>query len=166
MANLLSNLNKISNIVKNKLDYICISFIFVMTIIIWIQVILRYIFSIGLPWAEEIAKYLLVWSAMIGAAIVLYENGHISVNFLFDKFPDKYKKWIKLAHYLIYICFFAIITYYGYFYAIFGLRFTSPSTGIPRFWPYLSIFIGGLFMICFTVVMLINHIYNTFFKHD
>jgi C4-dicarboxylate transporter DctQ subunit len=135
-----------------------------MTIIIWTQVILRYIFSIGLPWAEEIAKYLLVWSAMIGAAIVLFEKGHISVNFLYDKFSNKYKKWIKLAHYLIYICFFAIITYYGYFYAIFGMRFTSPSTGIPRFWPYLSIFIGGLFMTCFSIVMLINHIYNRFLK--
>lgn len=166
MSTSLKRLIIISNFVKQKLDYICISLIFLMTIIIWLQVILRYIFNMGLPWAEEIARYLLVWSAMIGSAVVLYENGHISVNFVFDKFSEKCKKWIKIFHFFIYICFFAIITYYGFFYSIFGLQFTSPSTGIPRFWAYLSIFVGGILMLYFSVVMLIDYIYNAFAKKD
>lgn len=34
-----------------------------------IQVIYRYVFNDSLVWSEEVARYALIWSAMIGAAV-------------------------------------------------------------------------------------------------
>jgi len=157
-------LNKTCNSTKKGLETTGIFFLFIMTIIIWIQVIMRYVFNVGLPWAEEIAKFLMVWSAMLGAAVVLIENGHISVNFLYERIPLNFRRWVKIGNMLLFIVFFLVLSYQGLIYAEFGLKFISPATGIARFWPYLSIFVGGLFMLIFSVYLLISHIYESYYK--
>jgi len=130
----------------------------------WVQVLLRYVFNIGLPWAEEIAKYFMVWSAMLGAAVVLYENGHIAVDFLFNKLAEKQRNWIKTGHLLLALILFGIMAYFGWTQAIFGLDFKSPTTGITRFWPYLSIFVGGFFMLLFSIHLLMSHLRDHYFN--
>lgn len=139
-------------------------FMSIMTIIIWVQVIMRYIFKIGLPWAEEISKYLMVWSAMLGAAVVYVRNEHIAVDFIYQKMPEKYRNWIKVGHILLAMGFFFVLTYQGWFQALFGLRFKSPAVGITRFWPYLSIFAGGLFMLIFSISLFLLHVQENFLK--
>lgn len=47
-------------------------------IVVW-QVFARYALHRSPGWSEEVARYLLVWIAMIGAAAVLRGGGHVAV---------------------------------------------------------------------------------------
>ena len=61
----------LSFILNNFEDLISAFFISVTTILVVINIILRYIFNSGLVWSEEVATGCFVWSVFIGAVAVL-----------------------------------------------------------------------------------------------
>jgi len=42
-----------------------------MTILVFIQVVMRYVFSNSLSWSEEMARFIFLWLSWIGAAMQL-----------------------------------------------------------------------------------------------
>jgi TRAP-type C4-dicarboxylate transport system permease small subunit len=58
-----------------------------MTILLLVNVFLRYLFSRPFPWAEEISVLLIVWVVFLGAGLVQKKDEHVAVTYLFDLFP-------------------------------------------------------------------------------
>lgn len=54
-------------------------------VVVIVQVVGRYVFSIPTPWAEEVSKILLIWVVMIGAAVAMDRKEHYAINFLVDR---------------------------------------------------------------------------------
>lgn len=52
----------------------------------FINVVLRYIFDMSLPWAAELTNYLFIWSALFGAAYGFKQGAHISITLLMKLF--------------------------------------------------------------------------------
>jgi len=52
------------------------------TILISCQVVLRYVFNESLTWAEELTRFVIIWMSLIGAAMGVRCNAHISVALL------------------------------------------------------------------------------------
>jgi TRAP-type C4-dicarboxylate transport system permease small subunit len=125
-----------------------------MTLVIWGQVFYRYVLNYGIPWAEEVARFLLVWLGFLGSAIVFYEQGHVSIDFIIEKFPSNSIRWIKIFHLLLSLFFFIFLIKYGYDYAIFGKKLVSPATGISRFWAQLAVPVGSLFLILHSITLI------------
>jgi TRAP-type C4-dicarboxylate transport system permease small subunit len=50
-------------------------------------VLLRYVFLHPIFWADELARYLMVWMIFLGAGKVAGNEGHVSVTILADRFP-------------------------------------------------------------------------------
>jgi C4-dicarboxylate transporter, DctQ subunit len=59
------------------------------TVLTCTQVVLRYVFSSGIDWSEEVTIYAAVWATFIGAAAGLRMNGHLIVDALVVWAPDK-----------------------------------------------------------------------------
>jgi TRAP-type C4-dicarboxylate transport system permease small subunit len=58
----------------------------VMLVIIFAQVVTRYLFNYTPEWSEELARFLFVWVVFLGSALIMGESGHLAVQFLPDKF--------------------------------------------------------------------------------
>jgi TRAP-type C4-dicarboxylate transport system permease small subunit len=58
----------------------------VMLVIIFAQVVTRYLFNYTPEWSEELARFLFVWVGFLGSALIMGESGHLAVQFLPDKF--------------------------------------------------------------------------------
>lgn len=58
----------------------------VMLVIIFTQVVTRYLFGYTPEWSEELARFLFVWVVFLGSALIMGESGHLAVQFLPDKF--------------------------------------------------------------------------------
>ncbi|MCA9771515.1 MAG: TRAP transporter small permease [Myxococcales bacterium] len=58
-----------------------------MVALIFTQVILRYVFNTGLHWAEELARYLLIYAGFLGASIATKDRRHIVIDALPRAFP-------------------------------------------------------------------------------
>lgn len=72
----------------------CFSLMFV---IMLLQVLSRYVLKIGMPWTDEAARFLFLWSTFLGAAIAQRSNSHIRVSILTDRLRGKVKQIFVIA---------------------------------------------------------------------
>jgi len=80
----------------------------------FVNVVLRYCFSVSLPWAAELTQYLFIWSALFGAAYGFRQGAHISVTLLIEKFSPTLRKTCLLFANLLSIAYLLGISYYGF----------------------------------------------------
>ena len=143
-------IDTISNKLNALLEKIGFIFFVAMTLIVWAQIFYRYVLGDGIIWAEEISKYLMVWMALIAAAIVYHDKGHISMQFFANRIPAQ--RLLSAFQVLAGSILFAALIIFGFEYAEFGKRFISPASGLRRFWPYLAIPVGGIFLLFYSIV--------------
>ena len=58
-----------------------------MSVIIFTNVVMRYVTSDSLEWAEEVSRHMMIWLTFLGAGPVLRYGGHIAVENLQDALP-------------------------------------------------------------------------------
>lgn len=68
----------------------------VMTIVVFIQVICRYILKASLPWSEEVSRYCMIYTVFIGVGAGLKAGTHTGVDALVMVFPPSIKWWVIL----------------------------------------------------------------------
>jgi len=158
MESAIGFLNKIGEYISKIVEVICVILTVIMTTIILVNVFYRYVLRMGLPWAEETVRYMLVWMVMLGNSIVFFEEEHITVDFFLDKFEKR--NLIRIIHIVITIIFLIIFVISGLENAEFGRRLTSPTLGISRFIPFVALPIGGILMIIQCFIILVNRIYE------
>lgn len=64
------------------MDFILVACMVVMFLLIFINVMMRFIFNDSIDIAEELPRFLFVWMTFVGAVIALREKTHINVNII------------------------------------------------------------------------------------
>lgn len=72
-------------------------FLAFMTLITFVQVVLRYGFNTGLIWSLEATVYAFSWLVLIGMCYGVRTGGHIAANLLVTRFSGRRRMWIGLA---------------------------------------------------------------------
>lgn len=73
----------------------------IMVVLVFGNVILRYVFNTGLPWGEEIARLMFVWMIFLGAILALRRNAHIGVEMLQSKLPPSARRACAVVSHLL-----------------------------------------------------------------
>ena len=68
-------------------DWISVGIFWVLALVIFYQFFTRYALNDSASWTEEIARYLLIGTAFVGAAVNVRKNNHIQVDFLYRLVP-------------------------------------------------------------------------------
>jgi TRAP-type C4-dicarboxylate transport system permease small subunit len=128
----------------------------VMTVIIIVQVFMRYLFLHSLSWSEEVARYLMIWVCFLGASLALKYGFHIGVEFVVNRFPEKARGWINLVAKLG-MLFFLIYFTIGGFRVSWAVRDQdSPALLFSMAYAYLAAPVGGFFMMIQLMPLLIE----------
>jgi TRAP-type C4-dicarboxylate transport system permease small subunit len=61
----------------------------VMVVLVFTNVVLRYIFNSGIATSEELSRWLLVWLTFLGAIVALREHAHLGVDTLIRALPPR-----------------------------------------------------------------------------
>ena len=62
-------MRKILSLIEEKLEeYFLVISMIAMVVIIFLQVVMRYVFNNSLTWSEEIARYIFLWQIWIGVS--------------------------------------------------------------------------------------------------
>lgn len=128
-----------------------------MSFVIFLQVIMR-IFKTALPWAEELARYLFVWMAMLGASIASRRGSHLSVDVLLEKLPKKYSRVLLTVITLLIIFLMSIAFIYGIQITSITFKQLSAAMQIPMGFVYSAIPVGSALIILFTIENYFNRI--------
>ncbi len=92
MNSSMRKMNRIFEQVKGALGRLLI-FIFTLLVadVLW-QVLARYVLNTSFSFTEELARFLLIWLSIIGAAYLNAERAHLSMDFLFARMSDSNKR--------------------------------------------------------------------------
>ena len=123
------------------------SLIFTVTVI-FIQVVMRYVFSNSLSWSEEAARYVFIWQTWIGASYAVRKKRHLRVEVIVDRFQGVPRKFIELVVLALWIVFGCFLIYKGYQLTklIYMRGQISAALGISMAIPYAAIPVGSFFM--------------------
>jgi len=148
--------NKIISFIDKLEEILLVSMFALMVLIIFIQVIMRYVFNNSLSWSEELGKFLFVWLSWIGISIGERRNEHIKITMLVDKLPPFAKKICDILAELIVIVICAVTTYYGITLVISQAAVHYAGIKISMAWGYLAVVIGCSLMILRSIISIIN----------
>ena len=140
-------MERISYIVNRIAEIAIVVIISIMAIVVFGEVIFRYVFPLPLFWTEEFARYCLVWSSLLGAGVALKRGEHIAVTFFTDKFPKVIRMETSLVVEIFIAAFLGIIFWGGLCLVIITRHQLSPAMRIPMSWPYMAVPIGSLIML-------------------
>ncbi len=68
-------------------DWTAFAIFWVLALVIFYQFFTRYALNDSAAWTEEIARYLLIATAFVGAAVNVRKNNHIQVDFFYRLLP-------------------------------------------------------------------------------
>jgi len=117
----------------------------VMVIVIFMQVVMRYIFNNSLSWSEEFARYLFVWFSWMGVSAGLKDGEHLKVELLsmslLKRGLIKSNEIVAIIVSLIWLATTLIVTYYGFevVAAQMDMNVLTPAMRLPVWIAYLSI---------------------------
>lgn len=133
-----------------------ILFLSIMSIVVFLEVIFRYIFNLPLFWTEEFARYCLVWASLLGAAVALRKGEHIAVTFFMDHFPEGLRRAMILAAHVSICCILAVILWGGVNLVLVTSKQISPALRIPMAIPYLALPFGSAVMLVYSIHSIVS----------
>ena len=123
-----------------------IAIVGVMTVVVFLQVLYRYVFAQPLQWSEELARYLFVWLSILGATLAVQKKGHFGLNFLYKMLSDRLRRIMQFPIYLLMGIVIFVILFQGIILVQKTALQDSPAMGISMSWAYASLPVGGALM--------------------
>lgn len=137
---------KLRDTVKAVLQYIgCICLILV-SVVLFAQTAARYLFHYSFFWADELAKYSVIWGALLCSAAGLSDRAHTALDFVFSKLPIKLQNILRLVLDLVYTAF-----YFSLSNVKLGMKAVSAGLGIRMGYVYLALTVTMAFMVFFLI---------------
>lgn len=132
----------------------------VMSILIVLQIFCRFVIKYPLPWTEEAARYLMVYTVFIGASLALRNYKMIAIEVVSESLKPKARKVLRIFVMLLSIVFFVMLLVKGIDMLEIVNRQASSAMGLSMGIPYLAIPIGALLMIINAVAVIIDLLIN------
>lgn len=114
------------------LEYIGIASAILMTVLVFINVVLRYCFNSGIIVSEELSRFAFIWLISVGIILCELDNEHIRIDMLVNRLKGKTKLAVELTAYLLVALVFVLVTIGS----VIDLKYTggvpAPTTGLPQ----------------------------------
>lgn len=146
------------NRVFNTLDAILKALVIVangtMLLLVFGQVITRYIFGWTPYFGEELARYLFVWVVFLSLPLVARYGGHMCIETLTSRVKGATLKFLNICADVFSIVFLGIMVWQGCRMVMLAQYQTSPAMMIPMSWVYVVIPFGCGVMLLYVLVNL------------
>jgi TRAP-type transport system small permease protein len=136
---------------------ICIVTGAILVLVITAQVVTRYIFGFVPAWGGELSRYMMIWITLLLAGVLIKDDKHLQVEFVFQRLPLIVRRVIRSIELLIVFWVGLFFFSQGWYYAATsGFRSTAPAMGFDMFWTYLVFPISGVIIMLFSIRKLIE----------
>ena len=101
-----------------------------MVVLVFTNVVLRYLFNSGIATSEELSRWLLVWLTFLGAIVALRQHAHLGVDTLVRALPPRGKLVCFMLSYLLMLYVDGLLTLGSWKQAVLTFGDTAPASGI------------------------------------
>ena len=122
------------------IELLCATILAVLVLNVGIGVFGRYVVDLPVTWTEELARYLMIWAALLAVSCGVSRREHVAVTALLGRFSKKIQRWIGLAIDVLAFAFFAFLCFFGIdmtrqgssqFATIFEMSMALPFAAVP-----------------------------------
>lgn len=146
-------------VIDKIIEIMCTVIMGYMVLAVCWQVITRFILKNPSTLTEEILRYLLVWTTMVGGAYAYGRRKHLSINILTKKLPRNGQKILDIVIQAVIILFSVIVMIMG------GMRLVSTTSNqisaalrLPMPYVYASVVVGGVLIIFYSLLFIVEDI--------
>lgn len=122
------------------------SILTVMFVLVFSQVLARYLFSVSFAWIDEVVGFSMIWLTYLGAGLALREGRLVGFDLIQKKLPGKIERGLRILIGLVILVFMFALIYWGFRFSMFGLHKETNVLQVSRAIPYAGIPVGSLFL--------------------
>jgi len=122
------------------IERICVVLVAVLVLDIWFGIVARYVLELGITWTEELARYIMIWAALLAISSAAHRREHIGLVFVLLALPPHPRRILQAAIDGLGIAFFLFLFVYGIrmtidgasqYAMIFGMNMVVPFASVP-----------------------------------
>ncbi len=137
-------------------ERICALLVAAMVLIVWFGIVERYFFAMGAVWTEELARYVMIWAALMAVPCCAYRREHIALDLVFCRLPDSWQRPGRLVLDLIGLGFFGFLLVYSFPMVRQGETEYASIFGMTMVVPFLSVTVSSLLTVIQIAVTMIR----------
>ena len=130
---------RLSRTVNIWVERLCVALLVLLVLNVWLGVLARYVLPANLTFTEELARYLMIWVALLAVSSGISHREHIGMVMLFERFPAPVRKWLAVAIDLAALAFFAVLLIYGLGFVERGFSRFTMINEIPKAYPFMVV---------------------------
>jgi len=137
-----------------------------MVVMVFGNVLLRYLFDTGIDVSEELSRYFFVWLTFIGAVVVGRENAHLGVETLVARLGDRGRKLCMILSDLFIIVCCAVFFWGTWQQAEINATNYAPITEISMLWIYGVGFFTSIGLGVLALLRILRVLTGTISEHE
>lgn len=140
MRTLFNYSSRLGHDINWVIERVCALLMALMVMDVWLGVISRYMVDLRITWTEELARYLMIWAALLAVSCGVYYREHVGLLLVLESLPTRLQHAIRLGLDLLGLGFFLVLTWYGInlthqggsqYATIFHMTMTLPFAAVP-----------------------------------
>jgi len=102
-----------------------------MVLLVFGNVVLRYVFNTGLTLSEELSRWLFVWLVFLGAVLAMHQHGHLGVDVLVRRLPPPLRRACVVASHVLMLWATWLLLRGSWSQTVINLGTSAPASGLP-----------------------------------
>lgn len=139
MSTISTSARKISLKLNHLVEAVCVILLVLLVIDVWLGVLVRYAIALPITFTEELARYLMIWMALLAVSCGIVYREHIGVEFIFDRFPPRMRRVLAVCFDIMAFVFFAALLWYGLGFVERGFKRITMIYEIPKAYPFAGV---------------------------
>lgn len=154
-----NKVNRLGGILSKAITQIIILLTALMVLTVLLGVVYRYVLRSPLGWTEELARFLMIWAALLAISVCIYHKEHVSIQVIMQFLPIRVAQVITFFVNILIGIFLCVLTYKGMEMAQNARVQYSFALRISMFWPLMSVPVSG-------ALALIQHLIQMILSFD
>lgn len=133
-----------------------------MTLLVFVDVVLRFVFNTGLLWSQELTLHLSGWMVLLGASYGIKVGSHIGVDAVIKAVPPHLRRVGGIFAVSLALAYCGLMIYGAYVYGVkmHSIGLELEDMPIPRWIAHGAIMILGFGMLAFRLIELMVKIFR------
>jgi TRAP-type transport system small permease protein len=151
-------IKKILDGIRRITNFIVVFLFTVVVVVVFSQVIARYVAGSAISWADELSRFAFVWLVYLGGTITIREGKNVCFDLILESFHGKARKVMFTLVSLASALFLVFMTYLGVLVCQAQVAESSPIMKLPMEFVVAAIPVGGILMFFEQISYYIEHI--------
>lgn len=125
-------------------------------LVVFLQVLFRYLLQQPLFWSEELPRYLLIWMSFLAAAVAQRDEAHINITLVVNRLPAGGRRLAHLAANALMLAFLGVLIYSGSLVTRITVAHRSTALQIPMAAVYIALPLGAALMALYLALQILE----------